>query len=181
MISFKNIKLLAMDVDGTLTDGAMVWCGDEQIKFYNAKDGLGIRLCGLSGIIIAWITGNSSRAVTERAKLLKVNKVIDACTDKASALAEVSIEFGIPMEEIAFIGDDLNDLPAIKKAGIGIAVKDAVSEIINAADYVTKAHGGKGAVREISELILKEQGKWEDIVKNFEKYEIYDKSHTIIQ
>ncbi|MBP5275013.1 MAG: HAD hydrolase family protein [Abditibacteriota bacterium] len=167
--------MLAMDVDGTQTDGSMVVFEKSTIKFFNARDGLATNIALRCGILVFWISGGFSEAVETRAKAMGITGLLQGCPDKGSALVRIALENGIPIEQTAFIGDDLNDIPAIKAAGTGIAVGDAAPECKRCADHVTEAPGGKGAVREVVERILRERGLWEDICADFEKYAITDK------
>lgn len=162
-----KIRLLAMDVDGTLTDGSMTFLGTEQVKTFNVYDGLGIRLAINYGLHIAWITGNTSTAVAERARQLGIDDVYQGAWYKTSALREIAARHELSMDEIAYIGDDLNDLPAFEVAGFTFAPMNAVSEVKTAADVVVQRPGGNGAVREAIEIILKENGHWDDAVASF--------------
>ena len=162
-----KIKMLAMDVDGTLTDGAMIFYNTEQVKSFNVYDGLGIRLAINCGLGIAWITGNASTAVTERARVLGVEDVYEGSRSKSAALNNLASRHNLSLEEIAYIGDDLNDLPAFERAGFCFAVSNAADELKRRADMVTRRAGGHGAVREAIEAILKAKGQWEDALLCF--------------
>ncbi len=162
-----KIRLLAMDVDGTLTEGEMILLDGQQIKLFNVYDGLGIRLAMNYGLKIAWITGNTSAAVMERAQSLQVTDVYQGARFKTEALQHAASRYGLSMSEIAYVGDDLNDLPALQMAGFAIAVANAVDEVKARADMVTKRAGGHGAVREIIESILKARGEWDKAVDSF--------------
>lgn len=163
----KRIKLLAMDVDGTLTDGAMIFHGGEQIKSFSVYDGLGIRLAMNYGLRIAWITGNSTEAVTRRARMLGVEDVYQGVRYKSRAIDDIAKLYQLKHDEIAYMGDDLNDLPAFERAGFSIAVPNAADEVRECADMITRLSGGKGAVREAIETILKARDKWDDAVRSF--------------
>jgi 3-deoxy-D-manno-octulosonate 8-phosphate phosphatase (KDO 8-P phosphatase) len=156
-----------MDVDGTLTDGSMAFIGGEQIKTFNVYDGLGIRVAMNSGLQIAWVTGNTSTAVAERARMLGIADVYQGVWYKPDSLREIASRYGLSMDEIAYIGDDLNDLPAFDVAGFSFATKNAVEEVAARADMITQWPGGQGAVREAIEIIFKASGRWEDAVKSF--------------
>ncbi|MEN6371872.1 MAG: HAD hydrolase family protein [Armatimonadota bacterium] len=160
-----RIKLLAMDVDGVLTDGSMVYGSESEIKLFNVMDGLGIRLAIAAGLEIAWITGNVSAPVTARAKSLMVAELYQGQRYKSVALKEIAGRKGLLLDEVAYIGDDLNDLPAIEAAGAAFAVANAASEVKTSADFITERSGGHGAVREVIEMILKQQGRWDDGVQ----------------
>ena len=162
-----KIKMLVMDVDGTLTDGSMTFIGTEQMKTFNVYDGLGIRLAMNYGLRIGWITGNTSAAVTERARQLGIVDVYQGSWYKPDSLREIATRHELSMDQIAYIGDDLNDLPAFEVAGFSFAVRNATEEVKARADMVTDRPGGKGAVREAIEIILKAGGQWEDAVKSF--------------
>jgi len=165
------VRLLAMDVDGVLTDGRIIWSagGSELIetKAFDVKDGLGISLARAGGIRIAWITGRASALVAHRARELHVERLLERVRDKGAALVELGAEWGIAAAETAFIGDDLNDLLAFRRAGLRIAVADATKEVREAADWVTAAPGGRGAVREVVEALLQARGVWEAAQERF--------------
>ena len=168
MDKLKNVKLLAMDVDGVLTEGGMGYTGEsDQSRVFNTQDGLGIRLALVSGLKIMWITGNESAAVAHRARDLGITELFQGARFKAQAVHEIAERYGLSNDEIAYIGDDLNDLPAFDVVGVCFAVENAVPEVKQAADFVTKKSGGKGAVREIIEMIFKSQDRWQDAVNSF--------------
>ncbi|MEN3327776.1 MAG: 3-deoxy-D-manno-octulosonate 8-phosphate phosphatase phosphatase [Acidobacteriota bacterium] len=160
-----HIKLLLMDCDGVLTDGR-VWLfenGEEQ-KGFHTCDGLGIDLLHRAGLRSGIISGRTSSAVATRARGLGMSFIIQGHENKVQAFADVLAQAGVTNAEVAYIGDDLNDIPLMVKSGLGVAVADAASETREHAHYVTKAAGGFGAVREVIELILKAQGRWDDLI-----------------
>ncbi len=164
----KNIELLLLDVDGVLTDGSIVYDDNGgQIKSFNAKDGLGIRLLMKAGIQVGVVTGRSSRALRHRCENLGIALVCDGVEDKGALLDELAEKTGIDVENIAFMGDDLPDLAIMRKAGVSIAVADAHEMVVEAADLITRAKGGEGAVREACEDILKASGKFDELVGAF--------------
>lgn len=159
-----KIKLLAMDIDGTLTDGRLLFHSGLQLKEFNVYDGLGIRLALTNDLQIAWITGNVSESVNERAASLGVTEVCQGVHNKAQTIRDLAAKYNIREAEIAYIGDDLNDYPAYEVAGFGFAVNNAAPEIKEIADCSTCKCGGEGAVREAIEAILKARGTWEEAV-----------------
>ena len=163
-----GIKLLLMDCDGVLTDGR-IWLfenGEEQ-KGFHTRDGLGIDLLHRAGLRSGIISGRKSSAVETRARGLGMSYVIQGHENKVRAFADVLAQAGVANDEVAFIGDDLNDIPLMVQSGLGVAVADAADESREHAHYVTKAPGGFGAVREVIELILKSQGRWDDLIKTY--------------
>ena len=164
----KNIGLLLLDVDGVLTDGSIVYDDNGgQIKSFNVKDGLGIRLLMKAGIQVGVVTGRSSGALRHRCENLGIDLVCDGIEDKGALLDELAEKTGIDVENIAFMGDDLPDLAIMCKAGVAIAVADAHEKVVEAADLITRAKGGEGAVREACEDILKACGKFDELVGAF--------------
>ena len=164
----KRVKLLLLDVDGVLTDGSIIYHDNgEEAKAFNVKDGLGIRILMGSGIEVGIVTGKNSEALLHRCKNLGISLIFDRVRDKAAILEIVVDQTGIPPEEIAFVGDDLIDLPLMRRVGLSIAVADAHEMVLKNADMVTSAEGGRGAVREVCEAILKSQDLWEKILENF--------------
>ncbi|SRR5216684_1911710 len=164
----KRIKLLLMDCDGVLTDGRL-WLmadGDEQ-KTFHARDGQGISLFRRAGLKTGIISGRTSSAVERRAQDLKMTYVRQYAKDKIKALDEILAEAGVSTEECAYIGDDVGDLPVMRRVGLAVAVADAVEETKQAAHYVTEQEGGHGAVREVTDFILKAQGKWDEAMQRF--------------
>jgi 3-deoxy-D-manno-octulosonate 8-phosphate phosphatase (KDO 8-P phosphatase) len=161
----KRIKLLGMDVDGVLTTGEIVLLDDGgELKAFDAKDGVGLRLASLAGLKTAWVTARHSECVRRRAEEIGVDYVLMGRFNKLPMFEEVLHSEGISYDEAAFIGDDVQDIPLIKRCGFGVAVADAHEEVKRFADYVTKRPGGKGAVREVVELILKARGIWDEVV-----------------
>jgi len=165
---FKKIKLLLLDVDGVLTDGSIIYDdAGSQIKVFNVKDGLGIRLLMLSGVQVGIATGRRSKALLHRCENLGISLILDGLSTKTDVLNIIYQQTDILADEIAFVGDDLMDLPLMKKSGVSIAVADAHELIRFHADMVTRASGGKGAVREICETILKAKNQWDNVINRF--------------
>lgn len=163
-----RIKILLMDCDGVLTDGR-IWLlseGGDQ-KAFNTRDGLGLELFHHAGFRSGIISGRSSSAAERRARELGMAFVYLGCSSKLMAFEQMLATAGVSSDEVAFIGDDLNDIPVMLRCGLGVAVADAVAEAIEKAHYVTRARGGRGAVREVVELILKEQNCWSQLMERF--------------
>jgi len=161
-----------MDVDGVLTDGSIVWGVDAsgellELKAFNARDGLGLSVAQAAGLRIAWITGRVSRVVERRAEELGAIEVCQRARDKRRTLSELAARLGLGQSAVLYVGDDLNDLPAYAAAGVRVAVADAAEGVRELADWVTEAPGGRGAVREVVEGVLRAQGRWEDAVRAF--------------
>ncbi|MFB0528186.1 MAG: KdsC family phosphatase [bacterium] len=159
----KNIEMIGMDIDGVLTPGDIVIMeSGEEIKSWNVKDRLGFNLARRAGNLrFAWISGRGCKQVEQRAEDLRIEAVRLKRMDKSEALEEILQEFKLKMENFAYIGDDLVDIPVLKKAGLSFCPKDAPEEVKQVVDYVTRTEGGRGVLREVVELILKLQGKWE--------------------
>lgn len=165
-VDFGKIKLLIMDVDGVLTDGTVLINSDgSEGKNFSIVDGHGIKLWHRAGGISAIISGRPSGATTVRAEQLNIQHVLQGCKKKLPAFEGLLEEIGLSADEVAFVGDDLLDLPLVRRAGFGVAVANAVDEVKAAADYVTVKAGGKGAVREVIECILKGSGKWDGLME----------------
>jgi 3-deoxy-D-manno-octulosonate 8-phosphate phosphatase (KDO 8-P phosphatase) len=163
-----KVELLVFDVDGVLTPGQIVYSdAGAETKTFDVKDGLGIRVASSAGLGVALMTGRASSVVQRRARDLRISDVLQRIGDKAAALRRLAEEKGLPLERVAFMGDDLNDREAIRVAGVSIAPADAVEEIRAAADLVTDAPGGRGAAREAVEAILRAQGRWEEAVRGY--------------
>ena len=165
-----KIRYLALDVDGVLTDGRIILDGcDGEWKAFDVKDGHRLALAGREGIKVVFITGRDSDVVNRRAKELSVYRVFQGTRDKGEVLTGFLADEGATADEVAYLGDDLVDLPAMKLAGLSGAVKDAVPEVLEAADWVSHFPGGRGAAREMVELILRSQGKWDGAVGRYRK------------
>ncbi len=150
-----GLRLIAFDVDGVFTDGRFYLSNDGvESKAFSTQDGFGIRRLLQAGIAVAVISGRSSRAVEHRMAELGVPHVIQGCKDKVAAFGELTASLGIAAGECAFVGDDIPDLPLLNKVGYPVAVANAVSEVRSACAYVTRAHGGSGAVREVCDAVL---------------------------
>ncbi len=164
----KKIKLFIMDVDGVLTDGSITYTSSgEEIKTFNVKDGLGLNLLSEVGIKTAIITGRKSVVVERRAKELKIDDVIQGKIRKLESYESLKEKYNLKDEEVLFIGDDIIDLPVLKKVGISVCVADAVEEVKAVCSYITQKKGGEGAVREVIEKLLKLRGEYETAVEKF--------------
>ena len=166
----KKIKCIILDVDGVLTDGGIYTApdGSELYKPFFARDGLIISLARKVGVTTAVITGRASSIVENRMRELHIDLVYQGSLDKRAAYADIKAKTGLTDEEIAYIGDDLVDLPILRMVGLPCAVGDAVPEVKEAAQIIADAHGGRGAVREIYEIILKTQGLWDEVLTVFQ-------------
>ena len=164
----QNIQLILSDVDGVLSDGT-IWYDNHCVesKPFHARDGLGIDIWHEVGYKFGLVTGRSSQIVSHRASELKITIVRQGVSEKLEAVREILEQQQLTFDQVCFIGDDLPDLLPIRHATLGVTVADAVPEVITAADFVTRCCGGKGAVRETIELILKHQQRWPDIVRHY--------------
>jgi 3-deoxy-D-manno-octulosonate 8-phosphate phosphatase (KDO 8-P phosphatase) len=159
----KKVKLLLLDVDGVLTDGRIIYDSTgRDAKFFNVHDGLGVYLLKRAGIPTILITAKASRAIKPRARDMQVAAVFEAISPKNAVLDKILKKFKLTVEEVCFVGDDLVDICLMKRVGFAIAVFNACAEVKNLAHYITQKEGGRGAVREVAELILKSQDKWQD-------------------
>jgi 3-deoxy-D-manno-octulosonate 8-phosphate phosphatase (KDO 8-P phosphatase) len=162
----RRLRLLLLDVDGVLTDGTigMTSSGEEWKSFY-VRDGSAILWARQSGVAVGLLSGRVSEATTRRAAELKIEIVIQGQTDKLAAFAKVADSEQLEDDEIAFMGDDLLDLPVLMRAGLSAAPADATEAVRHRVHYVTQAAGGRGAVREFIELILRARGQWDALVQ----------------
>jgi 3-deoxy-D-manno-octulosonate 8-phosphate phosphatase (KDO 8-P phosphatase) len=164
----RGIRLLILDVDGVLTDGSL-FLGDagEQYKAFNSRDGHGIRMAQEGGLEVAILTGRNSEVVTHRMRDLGVNLILQGRRDKGLAIEELLAQSGFSPVESAFAGDDVVDLPAMRRVGLGIAVADAHPLVVEHAEWKTRAAGGHGAVREICEELLSAQQKLDRLLRAY--------------
>jgi 3-deoxy-D-manno-octulosonate 8-phosphate phosphatase (KDO 8-P phosphatase) len=166
----RKIKLFLMDVDGTLTDGSVNLIslpndgGVAEMKGFNAQDGAGLKLAHIMGIRAGFITGRKSPAVSQRAHELDVEFVYLGRATKMAAFDECLQTAAVGEDEVAYMGDDLPDMPVAKRAGLAVAVANAAPELKAICHYVTNKRGGDGSAREVVELILKAQGRWEEAI-----------------
>ncbi len=166
------IRMLLLDVDGVLTDGSiLIGPKGEVHKSFNAMDGFGIRLAIENGLDVGIITGRQSDIVSYRAQELGLTEVFQGCHDKLKPFYEICKRRDLQPAHIAYIGDDLFDMPLLKRVGVSFSVSNAHPNVQQIADYVTQKPGGNGAVREVIELILKAQGKWEFILTDIMAYD----------
>ena len=164
----KKIKLLLLDVDGVLTDGGIVLNDrGEEIKRFDVRDGHGIRLLLRAGLQIGLITGRISKVVSHRARDLGIRIVYQKAYNKLEVYQKIKRKSRLKDQEIAYVGDDIVDLPVLRRVGLAMTVKNSWAELKPQVDYVTASEGGRGAVREIVELLLKAQGKWKELTGRY--------------
>lgn len=164
-----GIQVLLMDVDGTMTDGSVTLLSQNdgtalEIKTFDAHDGQGLTLAHTAGLRTGCITGRESAALLRRANEMKMEFIYMKQPLKMPAYEEILVRAGVSDREVAFVGDDLPDIPLLRRAGLAIAVGDAVPEVKDVAHYTTKALAGRGAIREAVELILRSKGIWEEMI-----------------
>ncbi len=167
----KKIKILAFDVDGVLTDGGIVVSSKEEIKVFNVKDGLGLAMARRLGFVTLFISGRSSVSLENRSRELKVDYLIMSCDNKIVELNKILKELNMNYENVAYMGDDYNDLPILEVCGVSACPGDAVEAVRERVDVVIEDFGGKGAARAFIEKILRTQNKLEQGIKlYFEDY-----------
>jgi 3-deoxy-D-manno-octulosonate 8-phosphate phosphatase (KDO 8-P phosphatase) len=163
----RRVRLFLCDVDGVLTDGS-VWMGSGvEVKRFNIRDGLGLKILQQNGIRVGWVSRRPSSATRTRAQDLKIDFLIQKDAGKLAAVESILKQTGVTWPELCYVGDDIVDTGVLRRAGVAVAVGDGVAEARAVADYVTMAAGGRGAVREVVEVILTAQGKWNQVVSEY--------------
>jgi 3-deoxy-D-manno-octulosonate 8-phosphate phosphatase (KDO 8-P phosphatase) len=167
----KHIELLLLDVDGVMTDGRIIWdANGTETKFFNVKDGHGIKLLQRAGIQVGIITGRVSPVVDLRAKELGIDILYQGSLKKLDSYCDIKQRTGLSDFQIAYMGDDVIDVPVMRRVGFSAAPADALPEVLKVAEYVARANGGWGAVRELCDLLLKGRGVWQQLVAD--RYEL---------
>jgi 3-deoxy-D-manno-octulosonate 8-phosphate phosphatase (KDO 8-P phosphatase) len=163
------VRLLILDVDGVLTDGRIIMDDTgREIKHFDVKDGHGLKILMRYGIAVVLLTGRRSTVVEHRARDLGIDEVHQGIFNKLELLNGILEKRNLKSSNVAFVGDDVVDIPLLKRVGFSVAVADASEDVKGAADYVTTSKGGRGAVREVCEIILKGQDKWDDVARRYE-------------
>lgn len=163
----QRVRLFLCDVDGILTDATVYMNGTVETKRFNIPDGLGMRLLQREGIKVGWVSNRPSLATTQRANDLKVDFLHQSDGNKVTAIEKILAETRLSWDEISYMGDDIVDIGSLTRAGVAVTVPHAIPECQAVSHYVTEAPGGDGAVRELVEMILKAQGKWDALVRHF--------------
>jgi len=164
----RRIRLFLLDVDGVLTDGQVIMGGPRETKAFHIRDGLGLRLLQGEGIRVGWVSARPSDATRLRAEDLKTDFLHQSTRPKVEAIEEILERASLTWEQTLFMGDDLVDLGALRRAGAAAVPADAIAEAKSVAHYVCRLGGGRGAVREVVDLVLKAQGRWDSVVSRFE-------------
>jgi len=163
-----RIDVILLDADGVLTDGRLYYAdGGGEAKAFDARDGHGIRLGQLAGLRFGIVSGRASPALARRAAELDIVELHQRIVDKLARTEEILQRLGVGAERACFVGDDLIDLPVMRRVGLAVAPADAVPETRQAAHYVTERRGGRGAVREVVELVLRASGRWADVIRRY--------------
>ncbi|MDY6863691.1 MAG: HAD-IIIA family hydrolase [Thermodesulfobacteriota bacterium] len=163
-----EIKLLLLDVDGVMTDGRIIYDDEgRELKFFHVRDGMGIKFLIEAGIEVGIISGRESKTVSKRARELGISLIYQKISNKIEIYNEILKVKSLKDKNVCYIGDDLNDYPLLKRVGFSVIVSNGTEEIRDKVDYIAKKEGGKGAVREICEIILKSQNRWEEFLKKY--------------
>lgn len=166
----RRIKLLIFDVDGVLTDGSLFYGDDgQEYKAFNSRDGHGIKMLRQTGVDAAILTGRTSQVVAHRARNLGIARIIQGSHDKLPSYLAMLAETGLQAEQTAYMGDDLVDLPVLNRCGLACTVPEAPAEVSRRVHYVSRAGAGRGAAREVCELIMRAQGTWADQLALYDK------------
>lgn len=164
----QRVRCLLLDVDGVLTDGKLYINGEgEEWKAFDVQDGHAIAMALRVGLSVGFVSGRPSPATTRRAAELGVTICVQKGTNKMELVTEIRNQLGVGNDQIAFVGDELVDLPVMRRVGLAIAVPNAVPEVKKVAHYCTRAAGGQGAVREVIEMVLKAQGSWASAIEKY--------------
>ncbi len=163
----KAVKLFLCDVDGVITDGTVYMGGGLEIKRFHIRDGLGLKFLQQHGIKVGWVSRRPSAATQQRADNLKIDFLVQHDGGKIEGVESILRQTGLKWSDVCYVGDDVVDIGVLQRVGLAVAVGDAVAETKAASHYVTKAHGGHGAIREIVEMILKSQEKWKLVVQEY--------------
>ena len=167
--AFSDIELILSDVDGVLSDGGIIFNNQGiEMKKFHIRDGLGIKLWQRAGYQFGILTARTSQIVKLRAAELGINIVRQGFEDKLPAAIQIIEQLKLQPSQVCYIGDDLTDLAVIRHVGLGAAVSNAVEEVRQVADYLTTSAGGMGAVRELIEMLLKEKGRWQDLIRHYD-------------
>ena len=165
----ESIELIVSDVDGVLTDGGLIFDNEGiETKRFHVRDGMGIKLWQRAGYRFALLTSRTSHIVKLRAAELGIEIVRQGFESKLPVVREIANDLGFALDQVCFLGDDLPDLATMRAVGLGVAVADAAADVREAAHHVTEQAGGRGAVRETIELILKAKNRWQDVLRRFE-------------
>lgn len=165
-----RVNLLIVDVDGVMTDGRIVLDGvSGEYKAFHVRDGHGIKMLQREGVKVAIITGRSSEVVNRRAGELSIEIVVQGSKDKIKDYDRIIADLGIKDEEVAYVGDDIVDLPVMRRVGLAVAVADAEEYVRNEAVLITERAGGRGAVREVTDMILRAKGRWDEATERYYK------------
>lgn len=165
----KEIRMLLVDVDGVMTDGRIIYDGNGlETKFFNVKDGHGIKMLQRNGVEVGIITGRTSAVVDIRARELGISIVYQGALRKLESYDDIKLKSGLKDNQIAYMGDDIVDVPVMRRVAFSAAPADALPEVRQLADYVTTCAGGKGAVREICDMIIRARGGWDEVVARYE-------------
>jgi 3-deoxy-D-manno-octulosonate 8-phosphate phosphatase (KDO 8-P phosphatase) len=162
------VKLFLCDVDGVLTEATVTIGGAAETKQFHIRDGLGLVCLRRQGIPVGWISSRPSPATTLRAQELKIDYCVQVKTGKVATVESVLAEARLGWENVVYVGDDIVDVCVLRRAGVAVAVADAVPEAAAAAHYITRSAGGRGAVREVAELLLKAHNKWEAVLASYD-------------
>ena len=163
-----KIKLLLLDVDGVLTDGRIIYDNQgNELKAFDVKDGHGLKMLQRAGIAVGIITGRKSQVVVKRAAELGVEILYQGALSKLEPYQEILDQRGLTDEQVAYVGDDVVDLPILRRVGFSATVADAVPEVLTLVDYVASKPGGRGAVREICDMLIKASGRWEELTHRY--------------
>ncbi len=163
-----GIKLLLLDVDGVLTDGRIIYDNEgNELKAFDVKDGHGLKMLQRAGIKVGIITGRSSAVVQRRSAELGIDVLFQGALTKLDPYLQILKEFDLHDHQVAYVGDDLVDLPILRRVGFSATVADAVPDVLPLVDYVTRREGGRGAVREICDLLLRAQGHWDELTRRY--------------
>ncbi|MCA9179161.1 MAG: HAD hydrolase family protein [Planctomycetales bacterium] len=164
----RQVQLVLSDVDGVLTDGGIYYDSQGlETKRFHVRDGLGIRLWQRTGFTFGVVTSRTSQAVKIRCAELQIAHVRQGVSEKLPVVEEIASSLSLSAEQVCYVGDDLPDLSAMRWAGLGVAVADAPREVRQAADFVTQTRGGRGAIREVLEMILRTTNRWDDLIRRY--------------